>query len=344
MKLDIMLTVRSFAEAGSLASVANVAKTAEDMGFDALWVPENQHDPFLSLAVAATATSKIKLGTAIALAFPRSPMSFAYTAWDLQAASNGRFILGLGTQVKGHNERRFSVKWESPGPKTREIILALRAIWNCWQNGTPLNFKGKFYQFTLMTPAFSPGSIPNPHLPIYIAGVNPYMCRLAGELCEGFHAHPFHTAKYLREAVLPHLEEGAKKAGRSRKDVTIVTSAFVIMGDSKKEMDEIREKVRQQIAFYASTRTYKPVLDMHGWGDVCNVLSEKAAKGDWGSMAKEIPDEMLTEFAVTGSPEEAPGLLRAKYDGLLDRVMFYHADRPGQNEARWRKIIAAFRA
>jgi probable F420-dependent oxidoreductase len=269
-------------------------------------------------------------------------MSLAYTAWDLQAASHGRFILGLGTQVKGHNERRFSVKWEAPGPKTREIILALRAIWNCWQNDIPLNFKGQYYQFTLMTPAFNPGAIAHPQVPIYIAGVNPYMCRLAGELCEGFHAHPFHTAQYLRDVVVPQIEQGARKAGRSRKDVTIVTSAFVIMGDSEKEMDEMRENVRQQIAFYASTRTYKPVLDLHGWGEVCMRLSEKAAKGEWDSMAKEITDEMLGEFAVTGSPNEVPGLLKAKYKGLLDRVMFYHTDRPGQHAARWQKIIRAF--
>ena len=338
MKLDTTLMVRSCTEAASLA------RAAEEMGFDALWGVENQHDPFLPLAVAATTTSKIKLGTAIALAFPRSPMSLAYTAWDLQAASNGRFILGLGTQVKGHNERRYSIKWGSPGPRLREVILALRAIWDCWQNGTPLNLRGEFYQFTLMTPAFNPGPIAHPQVPIYIAGVNPYVCRLAGELCEGFHAHPFHSTTYLREKVLPQIEAGTQKAGRSRKDVTISTSAFVITGDSQKEMDEMREKVRMQIAFYASTRTYKPVLDMHGWGDVCMRLSEKAAKGEWAAMAKDITDEMLTEFAVTGAPDEVPDLLQVKYDGLLDRVAIYHTDRPGQNEARWRKLIEAFRA
>lgn len=195
-----------------------------------------------------------------------------------------------------------------------------------------------------MTPFFSPGKIAHPQVPIYIAGVNPYMCRLAGELCEGFHAHPFHSATYLREAVLPHIEEGAKKAGRSRQDVTIATSAFVIMGDSRQEMDELRERVRMQIAFYASTRTYKPVLDAHGWGETGLHLNEKAAKGDWAGMAKEITDEMLTEFAVTGAPDEIPGLLKAKYGGLVDRLAFYHPYRPGQHEARWRKIIAAFQA
>ena len=337
MKLDTTLAVSSFAE------VAALAQAAEEVGFDALWSADAQHEPFMPLAVAATATRTLNLCTAIAVAFPRSPMILAHTAWDLQASSNGRFILGLGTQVKGHNERRFSVKWEAPGRKLREMIQALRAIWDCWQNGSPLHFTGEFYTFTLMTPFFSPGKIAHPQVPIYIAGVNPYMCRLAGELCDGFHAHPFHSAKYLREVVLPHIEEGARKAGRSRKAVVISTSAFVIMGDSQKEIDEMRERVRMQIAFYASTRTYQPVLDLHGWGDVCLRLHEKTAKGDWSGMAKEITDEMLSEFAVTGAPEEVPGLLKAKYDGLLDRVAFYQPYRPGQHEARWRNLVAAFK-
>jgi probable F420-dependent oxidoreductase len=342
MKLDLMYTTRAFSEAGDLTSAVEIAKAAEELGFDALWTPENQHDPFLPLAVAATVTKRMKLGTSIALAFPRSPMSLAYTAWDLQASSQGRFILGLGTQVKGHNERRFSVRWESPGPKLREVVLALRAIWNCWQHETPLNFKGRFYSFTLMPPAFSPGPLTYPRPPIYIAGVNPYICRLAGELCDGFHVHPFHSATYLRESVLPQIEAGAHKAGRNRTDITLVSSVFVIMGDSQQEITAMREKVRQQIAFYASTRTYKPVLDAHGWGDICLRLSEKAAKGEWNTMARDITDEMLREFAVTGAPDEVSGMLKAKYDGLLDRLMFYHADRPGQHKARWRKIITAF--
>lgn len=338
MKLDSLLTARSLDEAIA------IARTAEDMGFDGVWSMENQHDPFLSLAVSATTTTKLTLGTAIALSFPRSPMSLAYTAWDLQRASNGRFVLGLGTQVKGHNQRRYSVKWESPGPKLREIVLALRAIWDCWQNGTPLDFQGEFYQHTLMTPAFSPGKIDHPQIPIYIAGVNPYICRLAGELCDGFHAHPFHSAKFLRERVIPQIEEGARKSGRSRKDLVVSSSSFVIMGDTQKEMDSMREKVRMQIAFYASTRTYKPVLDVHGWGDVCLSLNAKAAKGEWQAMAKDVTDEMLDEYTVTGSPDEVPAMLKEKYDGLLDRVAFYHPDRPGVNAARWRSIVKAFSA
>lgn len=338
MKLDRLLTARSLDEA------ITMARHAETLGFDGVWSMENKHDPFLSLAVAATSTDRLQLGTAIALAFPRSPMSLAYTAWDLQRASAGRFVLGLGTQVKGHNQRRYGVQWESPGPKLREIVLALRAIWDCWQHGTKLDFQGEFYRHTLMTPAFSPGRIDHPHIPIYIAGVNPYICRLAGELCDGFHAHPFHSPTFLRERVLPQIEEGARKAGRSRNDVVVASSAFVIMGDSRAEIDTMRETVRRQIAFYASTRTYKPVLDVHGWGDVCLQLNAKAAKGEWQAMADDVTDEMLDAYAVTGAPAEIPALLRARYDGLLDRVAFYHQDRPGMNDARWQRIVRDFSA
>lgn len=338
MQLDTNLVFNSLAE------VPAAARAAEEMGFDALWSLENTSDPFLPLAIASTLTSKIKLGTAIALAFPRSPMTLAYTAWDLQKATNGRFILGLGTQVKGHNEKRYSVPWGSPGPKMREIILALRQIWDCWQNGTQLNATGQFYNFTLMPPAFNPGPISHPHIPLYIAGVNPYMCRLAGELCDGFHVHPFHSTTYLREVVNPLVEEGARKSGRARSDVKLCSLAFVITGDNKRELDEMREKVRLQLAFYASTRTYKPVLDAHGWGDVCLRLHEKIAKGEWSSIAQEITDEMLREYAVEGAPDEIPALLKAKYNGLLDRLSFYHSYRIGQHEARWRKLVMAFKA
>jgi probable F420-dependent oxidoreductase len=338
MQLDTNLVFNALDE------VPAAVRAAEEMGFNALWSLENPHDPFLPLAIAATVTNKIKFGTAIALAFPRSPMALAYTAWDLQKGSNGRFILGLGTQVKGHNEKRYSVPWGSPGPKMREIILALRQIWDCWQNGTKLNAIGKFYSFTLMPPAFNPGPIEHPRIPIYIAGVNPYMCRLAGELCDGFHVHPFHSTTYLREVVIPLIEEGATKGGRSRQDIKLCSLAFVITGDSKKEIDEMREKVRLQLAFYASTRTYQPMLDVHGWGDVCPRLHEKTAKGEWSSMAQDITDDMLKEYAVEGAPDEIAGLLKAKYKGLLDRLSFYHSYRPGHHESRWRKIVMAFKA
>ena len=245
MQLDTMLLTLD-----DLTTTGAYARAIEDMGFAALWTAETQHNPFLPLAVAATTTYRLQLGTAIAVAFPRSPTVLAHIAWDLQVSSHGRFMLGLGTQVKGHNERRFGVKWEAPAKKLREMILAMRAIWDCWQNGTPLNFTGEFYRLTLMTPFFSPKPMAYPMPPIYVAGVNPRMCRLAGELCEGFHVHPLHSVKYLQEHVLPNILQGAATTGRGRRDISLMSAVFVITGDSAQELVAMRDKVRMQIAFY----------------------------------------------------------------------------------------------
>lgn len=325
-----------------LRDVPRLAQAAEAIGFDALWSVETSHDPFFPLALAAEHTQRVKLGTAIAVAFPRSPMVLAQIAWDLQALSGGRFILGLGTQVKGHNERRFGVKWEHPGPKLREMIQMMRAIWDCWQNGTRPNFKGEFYTFTLMTPFFNPGPIEHPNVPVYIAGVNEYICQVAGELCDGFHIHPLHSLKYLKEVVFPNVEKGAARNGRQRHDVAMSTSAFVIVGSDADEIERGRALVRQQISFYASTRTYQGVLDAHGWGDACLRLNEKAAKGDWGGMAGEITDEMMEVFAVTGTYDDIVDKVKRKYDGVLDRIAFYLPFAPGPNDGRWREIARAF--
>jgi probable F420-dependent oxidoreductase len=338
MKIDTNLL------AGNLTEVPHVAKAAEALGFDGVWTVEAGHDPFVPATLAAEHTKRIEIGTAIAVAFPRSPMVFAHIAWDLQALSAGRFILGLGTQVKGHNERRYSVKWEAPGPKLREMILALRAIWDCWQNGRKLDFQGTYYTFTLMTPFFAGPPIEHPNIPIYIAGVNPYICRLAGELCEGFHVHPFHSVKYLREAVIPNIERGLAKTGRSRKDIQLAASQFVITGRNQDEIEAAKPLVRQQIAFYASTRTYIGMLEAHGWGDVCYRLNEKAAAGDWGGMAEEITDEMLEVYTVIGTHDEIASKVRAEYEGLFDRVAFYLPYRPGEDDALHRRAIEALHA
>jgi probable F420-dependent oxidoreductase len=336
MKLDVgMLT-------HDLKSIPAYARKVEALGFDCLWSSETQHDPYLPLAVAATATSRLKLGTAIAVAFPRSPMITAHIAWDLQAASGGRFILGLGSQVKGHNERRFSVKFESPGPKLREIVQALRAIWDCWQNGTRLNFKGQFYRFDLMTPFFSPGPIEWPHVPVYISGVNAYMCRVAGEVCDGLHVHPFNSAKYLREYVHPAVDEGLRAAGRSRSDFTYTTAGFVILGDTEEEQARARQAVRQQIAFYASTRTYEPVLAAHGWQDVIPSLHRKSVEGDWVGMADLITDEMVETYAVTGTYDTIAARVRERYAGLLDRTAFYQPHQAGLDDPRLARVVKEF--
>ena len=336
MKLDVgMLT-------HDLKTIPDYARKVEALGFDCLWSSETQHDPFLPLAVAATVTDRIKLGTAIAVAFPRSPMITAHIAWDIQKASNGRLLLGLGSQVKGHNERRFSVKYESPGPKLREIVLALRAIWDCWQNGTKLNFKGQFYRFDLMTPFFNPGPIAHPKIPVYISGVNEYMCKVAGEVCDGLHVHPFNSPKYLRELVHPWVEEGMAKSGRKREDFTYTTSTFVVVGDTDEEIAKNRQSVKQQIAFYGSTRTYEPVLKTHGWEGVIPHLHRKSVEGDWKGMADLITDEMLDTYAITGTYATIGAKIKERYAGLLDRTGLYQPYQPGLDDPRLPRLVKEF--
>jgi len=336
VKLDVgMLT-------HDLKTSADYARKVEAMGYDCLWSSETQHDPYLPLAVAATSTSRIKLGTNIATVFSRSPMITAQIAWDLQRASSGRFTLGLGTQVKGHNERRFSVKWESPGPKMAEAIRALRAIWDCWQNGAKLDFKGRFYTFDVMTPFFNPGPIEHPRIPIFIAAVNPHMCGVAGELCDGMHVHPFNSPTYLREVVRPAVEAGLRKASRRAEDFTYATSTFVVLGDTEKERAEQARMVKQQIAFYGSTRTYEPVLAAHGWQDLTPKLHRKSIEGDWEGMADLISDEMLDTYAVTATHDTLHAKMRERYAGLLDRTALYQPYRPAQNDPRLPAMIRAF--
>jgi probable F420-dependent oxidoreductase len=332
MKIDAAL------EATNLRDVPATAQAAEAMGFDAIWTGEKQHEAILPLPLVAEHTQRMQFGTAIAVAFARSPMVLAHAAWDLAAQSSGRFILGLGTQVKAHIERRFGVTWAPPVPRLREMILALRAIWDCWQNGAPLNFRGQHYKLTLMTPFFNPGPIDAPHVPIFIAGVNAKMCQLAGELADGFLIHPYHTARYLREVVLPALEAGAAQTGRARSAVQIAGSTFIITNDAE------REAVRSQVAFYASTPSYRGVMECHGWSEISERLSFLAARGKWNEMPREISDEMLEAFALIGKPNELPDKLIAKYAGLLDRVGLYAPFAPGQNDELWRALIAAVHA
>jgi probable F420-dependent oxidoreductase len=337
VKLDVAMLTHD------LEAIADYARKVEALGYDALWSAETQHDPFLPLAVAATATSRITLGTSIAVAFARSPMVLAQTSWDLAKTSRGRFILGLGSQVKGHNERRFSVKWEAPAPRMREIVQALRAIWDCWQNGTKLNFRGQYYRFDLMTPFFNPGPISHPAIPIYVAGVNPAMCRVAGEVCDGLHVHPFNSPKYLREVVRPAVEEGQAKAGRGGAAFTYVTSTFVVVGDTEAERAPGRQAVKQQIAFYASTRTYEPVLAVHGWQDLTPALHRKSVEGDWKGMADLVTDEMVDTYAVTGTWQDIGRKIRERYAGLLDRTAFYQPYAPPSlDDPRLPRLVKEF--
>ncbi len=331
MKFDAALPIIG------LKDVPAIAKAAEAIGFDALWTQETQHDPFLPCALIAEHTARLNFGTAVAVSFARSPANLAYTAWDLAAQSGGRFILGLGTQVKAHIERRFGVPWpESPVKKLREQIEVIRTFWDCWQNGTKLNFRGEYYKITLMSPFFNAGAIEHSNIPIYIAGVNTGLAKLAGELCDGFHAHPFHSVRYMREVLLPAIEEGAKKTNRKREDISVLVNAFI--ATTPEELNF----ARMQISFYASTPSYRPVMDLHGWSGIAEQLSVHAAKGEWAEMPMLITDEMLHEFCLVTEEEKLASELKKRYDGIADRLTLYIPFAPGERDEWWKVLAAQF--
>jgi probable F420-dependent oxidoreductase len=322
-----------------LSDVPAIARAAEEIGFDALWTQETQHDPFLPCALIAEHTTRLNVGTGIAVSFARSPANIAYTAWDLAAQSRGRFLLGLGTQVKAHIERRFGQPWpESVTGKLREQIQVIRTLWDCWQNGTRLNYRGEYYKITLMSPFFNPGAIEHPNIPIYIAGVNTGLAKLAGELCDGFHAHPFHSIRYMKEVVLPAIEEGAAKENRERNDVSVSITAFV--ATTPEEMN----LARAQLAFYASTPSYRPVMDLHGWVGIAEKLSAHAAKGEWADMPLLITDEMLSEFCLITREDQLADELKRRYDGIADRLSVYVPFVPGEKDEWWKKLTRNFAA
>jgi probable F420-dependent oxidoreductase len=339
MQLDLALPV----EGNQLANVAELAQRADQLGFAALWTPETQHDPFLPLLLAAQHARQLQIGTGVAIAFARSPMVVAQSAWDLQAFSGGRFLLGLGTQVQAHIERRFSAQWGSPVERMRDYIGALRAIWQAWQEGSALSYQGSYYTHTLMTPFFNPGPIEHPHIPIYLAGVNKGLASLAGELCEGFHVHPLHSPAYLREHLRPQIERAAERAGRGRDAVQLAGSVIVVTGRDETELAQARQRARTQIAFYASTPSYRVVLESHGWGRIGERLSRLAVTRRWAEMPALINDEMLAAFALEAEPDRLGAALYARYQGLLDRVTLYLPFVPGQNEAFWQGVIAGLK-
>ncbi|MBW2422334.1 MAG: TIGR03617 family F420-dependent LLM class oxidoreductase [Deltaproteobacteria bacterium] len=336
MKLSTNLVV------DDLQDVAEPVRSLEALGFETLYISERKHEPFMQLAVAAVNSERIKLGPEIALTFPRNPMVLAYTALDLQRASKGRFILGLGTQVKAHNERRFGLKWERPAAKLREYILAIRHIWDCWQNSTELDFAGEFFNFNLMTPMFDPGPLEVGPPPIYVGAVNPMNCRMAGEIADGFHCHGFHTAGSLRARVIDNIEEGLAHAGRKRSDFTITAPVMVVMGGDEQEVDVMRERVRGMIGFYGATSYYKDMFEANDWGDTFARLLKKSRTGRWDSMADEITDEMIDEFAVTGYYEEIPDLLKEKYGDMLDEVLIYFGEPEKGDPDTWARLVKAF--
>ena len=286
------------------------ARHAQALGYDGVASQETDHDPFFPLVLAAEHAPALTLTSSVAIAFPRSPMITAQLSYDLQRFSDGRFRLGIGPQVKGHNERRFSVPWSAPAPRLREYVGALRAIWDCWESGGPLDFQGDHYTFTLMTPFFRPEPIAHPHIPVYLSAVGPVMCRLAGEIADGLRLHSLCSAKYLTDVMLPNIEAGARAAGRSLADVDLVASARVIVGADDETIRRGKAELARLIAFYGSTKVYQQVLAVHGWGDVQRQLHDLSLEDRWDDMPRLISDEMIETFGVVGRPDEiAPQLL-----------------------------------
>ena len=325
--------------AGKLEEAGEVARLAEERGYSGLSTAETAHDSFLPLVIAAEHTSRIQIGTSVAIAFPRSPMVTAMLSWDLQRYSKGRFILGLGTQVKGHNQRRFSVPWVPPAPRIREYVQSLKAIWHTFQTGEKLDFVGEHYSFTLMTPNFNPGPIDHPHIPVHIAAVNERNAFVAGEVCDGIKLHGFNTMKYTKDVLLPQVEAGLKKSGRGRKQFEICGGGFLATGRTMSEAEQAAQEVKRQISFYGSTRTYQRVFDHHGWGDTTATLHEMSLQGKWADMPAVIPDEMLHEFAVVAPYDKAVDAIKARYGGICDRVGFGAQVRGPEDEEALRTII-----
>jgi len=336
MLVDTGIMAPTFEQVGARA------RELEEFGYDGLITAETAHDPFLPLAIAAQHTERIELGTGIAVAFARTPMVTAYTANDLQRASKGRFILGLGSQIKPHIEKRFSMPWSHPAARMREYILALRAIWAAWNDGEKLDFRGEFYRHSLMTPFFSP----QPHQygapKVFLAAVGERMTEVAGEVADGILIHGFTTERYVKEVTLPAVERGLAKAGRSRSQFEVSGPLFVVTGTNEREIDAARQGVKQQIAFYGSTPAYRGVLELHGWGALQDELNALSKQGEWVKMGELIDDEILDTFAVEAAPSDVGAELKRRYGGVVDRLSFYA---PYQSDPeQWAAVIADLKA
>ncbi len=306
-----------------LSQAAAQAQKAEEAGYAAVWSAETGHDPFFPLVIAAEHTQHLELGTAIVVAFGRSPMTLANQAWDLNAFSKGRFLLGLGSQIKPHIEKRYSMPWSHPAPRMRELIEAMRAIWDCWQNGTKLDFRGRFYTHTLMTPFFHPGSNEYGAPKVFLAAVGEGMTKVAGEVADGMLVHGFTTERYLREVTVPNIEAGLAASGRTRADFEMSYPAFVVTGDTDQQVAAADAATRKQIAFYGSTPAYRGVLELHGWGELQTELNALSKLGEWDEMGRRIDDDVLDAFAVKGTPEQIPALLKQRFGYIIDRLSLY---------------------
>lgn len=323
MKVDTSLL-------GGLATAGADAAAAEAAGYDGIWTLEGQHDPFLPLVLAAEHTERVQLGTAIAVAFARNPMLLANIGWDLQGFSGGRLILGLGSQIKPHITKRFSMPWSQPAARMRDLVLATRAIWDAWLTGGRLAYRGDFYTHTLMTPFFTPDASEldgsGPPL-VFLAGVGELMIEVAGEVADGFLCHPLTTERYLREVIVPALERGRAKAGRTMDGFEIVGPNFVVTGADEQAMAAAAEGTRRQIAFYASTPAYWPVLELHGWGDLGRELNRLSKRGAWVAMGDRIDDEVLGTVAVVAEPDQVAPRLQARFGDVVHRINLYDSYR-----------------
>ena len=306
----------------SVQGISEAARKAEERRYDIFSSSETGHNPYLPLVLAAEHTEQVQLQTSIALSFARSPMDTAYIAWDLQNLSKGRLSLGLGSQVRGHIVRRFSMPWSAPAPRMREYIVALKHIWDSWQNGTKLDFAGDHYSFNLMPPFFNPGPIDNPDIQVSIAGVNPNMLRVAGEVCDGVILHSFNTPRYTREVVLPNLQLGAERTGRSIEDIQISGGGFIVTGANEEELEKNKQETKSRISFYASTRSYADVMKTHGWDDTHEKLYRMSIDGQWNEMGAQITEEMLENFAVVGTYDEIAPKIKSTYGRYATSVAF----------------------
>lgn len=325
MKVDATL------RAVALDAVAGESARAEALGFDGLFVTERNSDPFLAVALAATGTQRVDLGTAAALAFPRSPMEVAYTAWDLQGLSGGRFQLGLATQVRAHVERRYSAVWSDPPERMREFVLALRAIWSAWRDGAPLAFEGRFYRHTLMPPAFRPADHGHPFPKLLVGGVGPAMVEVAGAVADGLLVHPLHSAEALARLTMPALARGLDGAGRRREDFEVHAAVLVATTDAE------WEDARRRVAFYGATPAYRPVLAVHGWEDRFDELHRRSRAGEWDDLGSVVDDEMLAAFVLRAdTPEETAKEIVRRYAGLADRVSLNAGERSDLD--RWADV------
>ena len=350
MKIETMLPLGKLdpglraAEAPlDIAAVAADARHAEALGYDGVLAAETKDDPYIVMALAAEATSRVGLATAVAIAFPRSPMVTALSAWSLQKLSRGRFTLGLGSQVKGHIERRYGMPWSAPGPWLRDYVGALRAIWECWQSGTKLDFQSEHYKLSLMVPLFAPAPIEHPDIPVELAAVNPYMCQVAGEVADGIRAHPIATPRYIAETMLPAAKKGAAKAGRDLARFTLCVMPLVATAETRAKLPERIGDVRARVAFYASTPAYILAFESEGYGEVARTLQGHARAQRWAEMPDLVSDEMLDAYAVIGTYEEIAAKLRARYGDLATSLEFAIPMSDAGADSRLRELIDSMR-